>query len=80
KSLVAAMFIEYIIDKLSFYDVIYVSAKQGLNINELESRIEKLLPEYEYFFYEEDKITDRIIKFIVAEIIGEKIMRTIGSE
>ncbi|MFV9925028.1 MAG: GTPase Era [Francisella endosymbiont of Hyalomma scupense] len=80
KSLEAAMFIEFVKEKLSFYDVIYVSAKQGHNINELESRIEKLLPESEYFFYEEDQITDRSIKFMVAEIIREKIMRTIGSE
>lgn len=80
KSLEATMFIESIKEKLSFYDVIYVSAKQGHNINELESRIEKLLPESEYFFYEEDQITDRSIKFMVAEIIREKIMRTIGSE
>ena len=80
KSLEAAMFIKFVKEKLSFYDVIYVSAKQGHNINELESRIEKLLPESEYFFYEEDQITDRSIKFMVAEIIREKIMRTIGSE
>ncbi|MFV9973053.1 MAG: GTPase Era [Francisella endosymbiont of Hyalomma asiaticum] len=80
KSLEAAMFIEFVKEKLSFYDVIYVSAKQGHNINELESRIEKLLPESEYFFYEEDQITDRSMKFMVAEIIREKIMRTIGSE
>ncbi|MDE4940890.1 GTPase Era, partial [Francisella tularensis subsp. holarctica] len=44
------------------------------------SRIEKLLQESEYFYYEEDQITDRSIKFMVAEIIREKIMRTIGSE
>ncbi|MDE4955319.1 GTPase Era, partial [Francisella tularensis subsp. holarctica] len=75
KSLEAAMCIEYIKEQLSFYDVIYVSAKQGHNINELESRLEKLLPESEYFFYEEDQMTDRSIKFMVAEIIREKIMR-----
>ncbi|WP_407876458.1 GTPase Era [Francisella sciaenopsi] len=80
KSLEASMFIESIKEKLSFYDVIYVSAKQGHNVNELESRIEKLLPESEYFFYEDDQITDRSIKFMVAEIIREKIMRTIGNE
>ena len=80
KSLEAAMFIESVKEKLSFYDLIYISAKQGHNINELESRIEKLLPESEYFFYEKDQITDRSIKFMVAEIIREKIMRTIGSE
>ncbi|MBK2258501.1 GTPase Era [Francisella philomiragia] len=80
KSLEASMFIESIKEKLSFYDVIYVSAKQGHNVNELESKIEKLLPESEYFFYEDDQITDRSIKFMVAEIIREKIMRTIGNE
>ena len=80
KSLEAAIFTESVKEKLSFYDLIYISAKQGHNINELESRIEKLLPESEYFFYEEDQITDRSIKFMVAEIIREKIMRTIGSE
>jgi GTP-binding protein Era len=80
KSLEASIFIESIKGKLSFYDVIYVSAKQGHNVNELESRIEELLPESEYFFYDEDQVTDRSIKFMVAEIIREKIMRTLGSE
>ncbi|QIV94491.1 GTPase Era [Allofrancisella frigidaquae] len=80
KSLEASVFIESIKNKFTFYDVIYVSAKQGHNINELESRIEKLLPESEYFFYGDDQITDRSIKFLVSEIIREKIMRTIGSE
>jgi GTP-binding protein Era len=80
KSMEAAVFIDSIKEKLKFYDVIYVSAKQGHNVNELESRIEKLLPESENFFYEEDQVTDKSVKFMVAEIIREKIMRTIGSE
>lgn len=80
KSMEASMFIESVKNKLDFYDVTYVSAKQGHNINELEAKIEGLLPESEYFFYEEDQVTDRSIKFMVSEIIREKIMRTIGSE
>jgi GTP-binding protein Era len=80
KSMEAAVFIDSIKEKLKFYDVIYVSAKQGHNVNELESRIEKLLPESENFFYEEDQVTDKSVIFMVAEIIREKIMRTIGSE
>ena len=80
RSIEASLFINSIKEKLNFYDVIYVSAKQGHNVNELESRIEKLLPESENFFYEEDQVTDRSMKFMVAEIIREKIMRTIGSE
>lgn len=51
KSMQASVFINTIKDKVNFYDVIYVSAKQGHNVNELESRIEKLLPESEYFFF-----------------------------
>ncbi|APC96786.1 GTPase Era [Francisella frigiditurris] len=80
KSMEASMFIESVKNKLDFYDVTYVSAKQGHNINELEAKIEGLLPESEYFFYEEDQVTDRSVKFMVSEIIREKIMRTIGSE
>lgn len=80
KSLEASIFIESIKEKLEFYDVIYVSAKQGHNISELETRIEKLLPESEYFFYEDDQVTDRSIKFLVSEIIREKVMRTLGNE
>ncbi len=80
KSMEAAVFINSIKEKLNFYDVIYVSSKQGHNVNELESRIEKLLPESENFFFEENQVTDRSMQFMVAEIIREKIMRTIGSE
>lgn len=80
RSIEASLFINSIKEKLKFQDVIYVSAKQGHNVNELESRIEKLLPESDNFFYEEDQVTDRSMKFMVAEIIREKIMRTIGSE
>jgi len=80
RSVEAALFIDSIKNKVKFYDVIYVSAKQGHNVNELESKIEVLLPETEYLLYEEDQVTDRSTKFMVAEIIREKIMRTIGSE
>ncbi|GAB4221845.1 MAG: GTPase Era [Francisella sp.] len=80
KSSEAEKFIDSIKHKLNFYDTIYVSAKQVHNINELEDKISKLLPESECFFYDEDQITDKSIKFMVAELIREKIMRTIGSE
>lgn len=80
RSVAASLFINSIKEKLNFHDVIYISAKQGHNVNELETKIKKLLPESDNFFYEEDQVTDRSIKFMVAEIIREKIMRTIGSE
>ena len=80
RSIEASLFIESVKDKLKFEDFIYVSAKQSHNVSELENRIEKLLPKSEYFFYDEEQVTDRSIKFMVSEIIREKIMRTIGSE
>ena len=80
KSFEASVFIESVMKKMKFYDFIYVSAKQGHNVPELEKRVEKLLPESEYFFYDEDQVTDKSIKFMVSEIIREKIIRTIGNE
>ena len=80
RSIEASLFIESVKDKLKFEDFIYVSAKQSHNVSELENRIEKLLPKSEYFFYDEEQVTDRSIKFMVSEVIREKIMRTIGSE
>ena len=80
KSPEALEFISFIKEKLDFSNAIYVSAKQGHNIKNLESEIENLLPSSESFFYEDSYITDKSTKFLVSEIIREKIMRTIGSE
>lgn len=80
KSFEASVFIESIMNKMKFYDFMYLSAKQGHNVEELEKRVEKLLPEIEYFYYDEDQVTDKSIKFMVSEIIREKIIRTIGNE
>ena len=73
KSPEALEFISFIKEKLDFSNAIYVSAKQGHNIKNLESEIENFLPNSESFFYEDSYITDKSTKFLVSEIIREKM-------
>jgi GTPase len=56
-----------------------VSGKTGINIDELEATVEKLLPESPHFF-PDDQITDRSERFLIAEMIREKLMRGLGQE
>jgi GTP-binding protein Era len=76
----AMAFEREIIQKHDFAATFMVSAKQGHLINELEAKIETCLPQSEHFFYAEDQITDRSERFMMAEIIREKLMRTLGQE
>ena len=46
---------------------------------ELEKALVQRLPEGE-FWYEEDQLTDRSLRFMVAEIIREKVVRQLGQE
>lgn len=65
--------------EMQFADVVPVSAKQGDQVDVLEQTVEKYLPESEPFFPEE-QITDRSERFLAAELIREKLMRTLGQE
>ncbi|WHN65679.1 GTPase Era [Cysteiniphilum sp. QT6929] len=76
----AVEFTDEIKQKYPFAASFLVSAKQGHLINDLESKIESYLPESEHFFYAEDQVTDRTERFMMAEIIREKLMRTLGQE
>jgi len=80
KSGEAEQFIAEVKEKIKVTDSIYVSAKQGHHVNGLENKIAEYLPKSDFFYYPEDQITDKSTKFLVAEIIREKLMRTIGSE
>ena len=62
-----------------FDEVIPVSALQGHNLDALEQALAKRLPESPFWF-DEDQITDRSVRFMVAEIIREKVMRQLGDE
>ena len=62
-----------------FADIVPVSAKNGLGINELKTVIKSHLMEGP-MFYPEDMVTDQQEKEIVAEIIREKMLRLLDKE
>ncbi|MCW8826827.1 MAG: GTPase Era [Gammaproteobacteria bacterium] len=65
--------------RMSFHDVIPLSALKSVNLDQLESLIVEQLPEGE-MIYPEDYITDRSERFLASEIVREKLMRMLGKE
>ena len=66
-------------EKHDFDAFIPMSAKKNKNVNELMSECSKFLCESEWFF-PEDMVTDQPERQIAAEIIREKILRTLNKE
>lgn len=66
-------------EKMNFTDVVPISALKNTNLKEIEQVIEKHLPEGAPLF-DEDQITDRSVRFLAAEIIREKLTRTLHQE
>ncbi len=62
-----------------FCAVVPISAKRGRAVDEVLDECAKLLREADWF-YEEDMITDQPQRQMVAEIIREKILRTVDKE
>ena len=62
-----------------FEAVVPISAKKGKYVNEVLDECSKLLREGEWF-YDEDMITDQPQRQMVAEIIREKVLRTLDKE
>ena len=71
--------IEKLSAQLDFAEVVPVSALGGHNLDMLEATIAKRLPEGD-FWYSEDQITDRSLRFMAAEMIREKVFRQLGEE
>lgn len=63
----------------NFVGIIPVSAKQGKNIDMVKEEVRKRLPESEFYF-PDDYVTDRSMRFLAAEIVREKLMRFMGDE
>ncbi|MCW8934591.1 MAG: GTPase Era [Gammaproteobacteria bacterium] len=72
-------YIREISEKFDFANVIPISATQGHNVQQLEDYILTQLPEAPAFF-KDDEFTDRSTRFLVAEIIREKLVRELGNE
>lgn len=65
--------------KMSFAQVIPVSAQTGEGVDRVETEVAKLLPESGPFF-PEDQITDRSERFLAAELVREKLVRSLSQE
>lgn len=65
--------------KMEFAALVPVSALRRGNLEELEKVVAQHLPANAPF-YAEDQITDRSERFLAAEIVREKLMRTLGQE
>lgn len=66
-------------EKFEFAEVIPLSALREKNLDALEKAIADRLPEGAFWF-DPDQLTDRSLRFMVAEIIREKVVRQLGQE
>jgi len=66
-------------DLLPFKEIIPISALKGTNLDVLEKRIYDFLPEAEKM-YEDGTITDQTLRFQLAEIIREKLLKRVKEE
>ena len=65
--------------EFTFADIVPVSAKRNLNLDDLLLAIRKHLPE-QPAIYAEDELTDRNERFLAAELVREKVFRLLGEE
>lgn len=65
--------------KMNFFAVLPLSALKGKNVEGLEKEVLRALPESDPI-YPEEYVTDRSERFLAAEIIREKLMRSLGKE
>ncbi|KAF7775084.1 GTP-binding protein Era [Pseudoalteromonas citrea] len=70
---------QWLSEQGDFAGIIPVSAKQGKNIDMVKEEVRKRLPESEFYF-PEDYVTDRSMRFLAAEVVREKLMRFMGDE
>lgn len=71
--------IQFLSQKMSFIDIVPISAESGKNVDSIATIARRYLPEAEHHF-PEDYITDRSQRFMASEIIREKLMRFLGAE
>jgi len=71
--------LEALSQKMAFHAVFPISAAKGENVESLEKTISALLPKGTHLF-PDDQITDKDEKFLIAEIVREKLMRLTGGE
>jgi len=65
--------------KIDAKEIIPISATKGTNVKQLQKTVSLYLKESEAYF-PIDQVTDKSERFMVAEIIREKLMRELGQE
>lgn len=71
--------IENISQQHEFAAIIPLSAKTGVQVDQLQDKLQTYLPEGPHLF-PDDQVTDRSTKFLCAELLREKIFRFCGQE
>lgn len=72
-------FLAAVKDKFPFSQIIPVSAERTENLILLQQEIDRLLPEGPHLFPDE-QVTDKNLKFQIAEIVREKLIQTTEQE
>ena len=71
--------LQWLGQKHDFEHIVPVSAEKETGLDQIHKIVTSALPESEFYF-PEDYITDRSQRFMVAEIVREKLMRFMGDE
>lgn len=71
--------IDHLVRETGIPHIVPVSARTGDNVDQLETLVNSLLPPGPFLF-PEDQVTDRSERFLVAELVREKLMRRLGQE
>lgn len=71
--------LQWLATKGDFLDMIPISAKHGKRVEQIKQHVHNTLPQCEFYF-PEDYVTDRSMRFLAAEVIREKLMRFMGDE
>ncbi|CCQ10747.1 GTP-binding protein Era [Pseudoalteromonas luteoviolacea B = ATCC 29581] len=71
--------VQWLHEKGEFVAIVPISAKNGKNVAIVKDEVKKRLPACEFYF-PEDYVTDRSMRFLAAEIVREKLMRFMGDE
>lgn len=72
-------FIDEYKNRYPFAEIVPISALQGNNVDQLLNTIKKYLPEGPQY-YPEDQITDHPERFIISELIREKVLHLTHEE
>lgn len=72
-------FIQELAQRREFAAIMPLSAKTGLQVDELEQELVKALPERPAMF-PEDQLSDRQERFFISELLREQIIRYLGDE